>query len=109
MCGALSFGQTPPGPPPQSAATISQDRSSSEPQQGDNHGPIDVLSDTKGLDFHHYVDKILPKIQANWYKRVPDSARVPIMKKGKVRIAFRLMKDGKITDVQTSKPPETLN
>ncbi|PYX15354.1 MAG: hypothetical protein DMG84_11990 [Acidobacteria bacterium] len=38
-------------------------------------------------------------MQANWYKRIPESARGPTMKKGKLLIGFRVIKDGKITDL----------
>jgi len=62
-------------------------------------GPIDILSDTKGVDMHPYLDRVLARIKANWYKRIPESARGPTMKKGKLLIGFRVIKDGKITDL----------
>ncbi len=40
------------------------------------------------------------RIKQNWYKLVPESARAPIMKEGKVTIEFHVMKDGKIAEIQ---------
>ena len=48
---------------------------------------------------HPYLDRVLARIKANWYKRIPESARGPTMKKGKLLIGFRVIKDGKITDL----------
>jgi TonB family protein len=71
-----------------------------QPDSGTNHGPIDVLSDTGGVNVHPYLDRILPLIKAKWYTLVPPSAKLPIMKKGKVSVAFVIMKDGQITDTR---------
>ena len=57
----------------------------------------------KGVDVHPYLDGVLPKIRANWYSHCPPSVYPPIKKKGNVLIGFRLMKNGKITNVKFSK------
>jgi TonB family protein len=75
------------------------EKRSSQPDSGTTHGPIDILSDTAGVDVHPYLDRVFPLIKGNWYERVPDSARPPISKKGKVSISFHILKDGQITDV----------
>jgi TonB family protein len=64
-----------------------------------SRGPIDVLTDTRGVDFGPYLTQLLQRIREHWYQVIPDSARPPIMKKGAVLIAFRVMKDGAISDV----------
>lgn len=64
-----------------------------------NYGAVDILSDTGGVDVHPYLDKILPLIRAKWYGLIPPPAQPPIMKKGKVTIAFHILKDGQITDM----------
>jgi TonB family protein len=64
------------------------------------HSPIDVLSDTNGLDLRPYLKQLMGQVRAIWYKNIPEAARRPIMKKGKVSIEFRVMKDGKIEDVK---------
>jgi TonB family protein len=43
---------------------------------------------------------MLHKVKKTWYKLIPDSARAPILKKGKVRIEFVILKDGKITGMR---------
>jgi len=60
-------------------------------------GPVDVLSDTGGSDVHSYLATILPMIQLHWYGRIPERAK---MTPGKVRVAFRIARDGKISDVR---------
>jgi TonB family protein len=64
--------------------------------------PVDVLTDTKGIDVHPYLAGVLPKIKANWGKNIPESLAVepPIKRKGNVVIGFRLMKNGKITKME---------
>ena len=79
-------------------AVKSNEKPQSEP--GTNHRPIDILSDTGGVDVHPYLDKIVPLISAKWHELAPPSAWPPIMKKGKVSVAFRIMKDGQITDMR---------
>jgi TonB family protein len=81
------------------AAKNSTDKAPSEREREPQRGPIDILSDTKGVDMHPYLEKVMAKVKANWYKRIPDSARAPVMKKGKLSIGFRVIKDGKITDL----------
>jgi len=73
---------------------------SSKHSASERYGPIDVLTDTKGVDLNAYLQPVLNSVRKNWYKLIPESARAPIMKKGKVAITFRVMKDGKITGVQ---------
>ena len=59
-------------------------------------GPMDVLSDTMGVDFGPYLQRVLRDVKANWYNLIPEAARPPLMKKGKVSIEFAIMKDGRV-------------
>jgi TonB family protein len=59
-------------------------------------GPLDVLSDTMGVDFGPYLARVLHDVRQNWYNLIPEAARAPIMKKGKVGIEFVILKDGKV-------------
>ena len=59
-------------------------------------GAMDVLSDTMGVDFGPYLKRVLHDVQENWYRIIPDSARAPMMKKGKVSIEFVILKDGRV-------------
>jgi TonB family protein len=63
-------------------------------------GPMEILSDTQGVDFGPYLARILHDVKMNWYNLVPESARPPIMKKGKVAIEFAIMKDGTVRGMQ---------
>ena len=63
-------------------------------------GPLDILTDTMGVDFGPYLQRILHDVKMNWYNLVPESARPPIMKKGKVSIEFAIMKDGSVAGMK---------
>jgi TonB family protein len=69
-------------------------------QQGRALGALDVLSDTMGVDFGPYLARVLHDVKQNWYNLIPESARPPIMKKGKVAIEFAILKDGKVAGMR---------
>jgi TonB family protein len=84
----------------------SDEKESKQPDRGTTHGPLDILSDTGGMDVHPYLDRVLPLLKHNWYIRVPESAE---MKRGKLTVLFYILKDGRITDVhygESSGDPE---
>jgi TonB family protein len=60
-------------------------------------GSIDVLSDTRGVDFGPYLQQVRQEIQTNWYHQIPESA---LTKKGKVIIEFSIMKDGSVANMR---------
>ena len=60
-------------------------------------GNLEVLSDTQGVDFGPYLQRILQEVRENWYRAIPESAE---MKKGKLQIEFAITKDGKVADMQ---------
>ena len=59
-------------------------------------GALDVLSDTMGVDFSPYLARVLHDVRENWYRVIPESARAPLIKKGKVSIEFAILKDGRV-------------
>jgi TonB family protein len=63
-------------------------------------GQLDILSDTMGVDFGPYLSRVLHDVRTNWYNLIPEAARAPLMKKGKVSIEFAILKDGKIAGMQ---------
>jgi TonB family protein len=63
-------------------------------------GPLDVLSDTMGVDFGAYLSRVVHEVRENWYRFIPDSARAAQMKKGKVSIEFAILKDGQVAGLQ---------
>jgi TonB family protein len=65
-------------------------------------GELDVLSDTMGVDFGPYLQRVLHDVRMNWYNLIPEAARAPLMKKGKVSIEFAILKDGRIAGMTLS-------
>jgi TonB family protein len=63
-------------------------------------GPLEVLSDTMGVDFGPYLQRVLHDVRMNWYNLIPESARAPLMKKGKVTIEFAILKDGTVAGMK---------
>ena len=59
-------------------------------------GPFDVLSDTQGVDFGPYLSRVLQSIKGNWYNLIPEEARAPLLKHGKVAIRFLITPSGKV-------------
>ncbi len=64
---------------------------------GRQQGALDILSDTQGVDFGPYLQRILQDVKENWYHLIPESAA---MKKGKLAIEFAITKDGKVADMR---------
>jgi len=60
-------------------------------------GALDILSDTQGVDFGPYLQRILQDVRENWYHLIPESAE---MKKGKLAIEFAITKDGQVADMR---------
>jgi TonB family protein len=63
-------------------------------------GPLEVLSDTMGVDFGPYLQRVLHDVRTNWYNLIPESARAPLMKKGKVTIEFAILKNGTVAGMK---------
>jgi len=63
-------------------------------------GNLDVLSDTMGVDFGPYLARVLHDVRNNWYNLIPEVARPPLMKKGKVAIEFAILKDGRVAELR---------
>jgi TonB family protein len=60
-------------------------------------GALEILSDTQGVDFGPYLQRIMQDVKENWYNLIPESAE---MKKGKLAIEFAITKDGKVADMR---------
>jgi TonB family protein len=63
-------------------------------------GNMEVLSDTMGVDFGPYLSRVLHDVKQNWYAVIPEVARAPLLKKGKVSIEFAITKDGKVAGMR---------
>jgi len=63
-------------------------------------GNLEVLSDTQGVDFGPYLSRVLQAVRMNWYAIIPESARPPLLKRGKVSIQFAILADGRVAGLQ---------
>ncbi len=63
--------------------------------QGLNTG-VDVLSNTMGVNFGPYLQKILREIKTTWLPLIPEEARPPLNKQGETLIRFTILPDGRI-------------
>ncbi len=63
-------------------------------------GPAEILSDTMGVDFGPYMQRVLHDVKQNWYAIIPESAMPPLLKKGKVSIEFAILKNGQIAGLR---------
>jgi outer membrane biosynthesis protein TonB len=59
-------------------------------------GDVEILSDTRGVDFGPYLQRVLYVIKKNWYNLIPEVARPPMMKKGSLIIEFSILKQGSV-------------
>jgi TonB family protein len=63
-------------------------------------GPMEITSDTMGVDFGPYLQRVLHDVRQNWYAIIPESAMPPLLKKGEVSIEFAITKDGKVAGMR---------
>ncbi len=68
--------------------------------QGKINSQLDILSDTMGVDFGPYLARVLHDVRLNWYNLIPEVARAPLMKRGKVAIEFAILRDGRVAGMQ---------
>ena len=65
-----------------------------------NGGELELLTDTGGFDLGPYLSVVFKKIRVNWYGLIPDSAKVPEKRQGKVSYEFSITRDGHLEDVR---------
>jgi outer membrane biosynthesis protein TonB len=63
---------------------------------GRPYGSFEILSDTQGVDFAAYIERMRIEILRHWYEVLPPSVFPPILKKGKLLIQFSIMPDGSV-------------
>jgi len=103
ICGAFLFAQSGPSSTEQKQeppASSSDTQASRQPQMGIEGGPIEIVSDTLGVNFGPYLQDVLKSVKQNWYNLIPESARGPQKNKGKVLIEFKILKDGKVAGMK---------
>jgi TonB family protein len=60
-------------------------------------GNLEILSDTQGVDFGPYLQRVLHDVKQNWYNAIPESAQ---MKHGNLIIEFAITKDGRVAGMK---------
>ena len=61
-------------------------------------GGLEILSDTQGVDFGPYIQRIIREVQEHWERAMPES--VLMGKKGKLAIEFAITKDGQVAGMK---------
>jgi outer membrane biosynthesis protein TonB len=61
-----------------------------------NDGAVDILSDTMGVDFGPYIQRVIYDTKKAWYPIIPEAAQPPLLKQGRVQIRFKIMPDGSV-------------
>ena len=69
-----------------------------------NVGNLDILSDTMGVDFAPYLQRVLQAVRTNWYAIIPEEAQSPLRKQGKVAIEFIITKNGTVAGMRLVGP-----
>jgi TonB family protein len=64
-------------------------------------GNLEILSDTMGVDFGPYLQRVLHDVRQNWYNAIPESAA---MKHGNLIIEFAITKDGQVAGMKLIAP-----
>ena len=56
----------------------------------------DIVSDTMGVDFGAYMRRVIESTRRSWYPIIPESARPPLNKPGRVGVRFKIYPDGSV-------------
>ncbi len=60
-------------------------------------GQAEILSDTMGVDFGPYINRLLIRIKAAWLPLLPEEVEPPLNKEGSTLIRFRIEPDGRLS------------
>jgi TonB family protein len=63
------------------------------------NGSVQILSDTMGVDFNAYIQRVIADTYRAWLPIIPESARPPLDKEGVVGIRFKISPDGTVKDM----------
>ncbi len=59
----------------------------------------DILSDTMGVDFGPYMKRVIAATYRSWIPIIPESARPPLDKQGRVGVRFKIYPDGSVKEM----------
>jgi TonB family protein len=71
---------------------------------GGEKAGVDILSDTMGVDFGPYLQRLIAATYRSWIPIIPESARPPLNKQGRVVIRFKILPDGSVKSMTLEGP-----
>lgn len=104
-CSFFAHAQTPtPTPTPQPSPTSKDTPAPTvTSNQTPSDGGLEILSDTKGVDFRPYMKRLRYTVHNHWYPLIPEVAMPPILKSGTTIIDLVIGKDGRILKMKIEK------
>jgi hypothetical protein len=87
----LAQTNAPPTEPKASAVPQSEEAAKKHARQQGSSEPTGILTDTMGVDFAPYLDRVLHDVRQHWCSQIPGAARSPQSKKGKVVLEFAIV------------------
>jgi TonB family protein len=97
-------GDSQPAGSAGSNKTASQSESTESGPRAQVKGNLEVLTDTQGVDFGPYLSNVIKTVREDWYKLIPEQARPPEKKAGKVSIEFVILRDGHVAGMTLREP-----
>lgn len=73
--------------------------SNAPPQHSGLNAGAEILSDTLGVNFGPYMSRIIQDTYRSWLPIIPESARPPLDKQGRVGIRFKIYPDGSVKEM----------
>lgn len=82
------------------AGQFGGDMGANAPQQHSGlQGGAEILSDTMGVDFGPYMQRVIFDTKRAWYPIIPEAAQPPLLKQGRVGIRFKILPDGSVKEM----------
>lgn len=66
-------------------------------RSGQGKAGVEVLSDTQGVDFGRYIQRLLAEVRRAWLPLIPEECNSPLFKQGITGVRFTIQPDGRIT------------
>ena len=73
------------------------DYGSAPGKQGSGKAGYEILSDTQGVDFGRYIQRLLAEVRRAWLPLIPEECNSPLFKQGITGVRFTIQPDGRIT------------
>jgi TonB family protein len=99
LSGTILLAQTEPDHSP----SKTDDSAQASPEQNPFprvRGIVEILSDTKGVDFRPYVREVVHTTQHNWRALTEDSSRFGVAEPTQVAVEFSIQRDGTVSGMK---------